>query len=136
MFILIDELKTHLAAENIELISGNDDTVITAAIDGAIAEAKSYFGGYDATTIFNKTGSNRNALLVIFVKDIAMWHFLTLCNAGAEMELREKRYLSAIAWLKGVQKGEVTPDLPTKTVTEETPGVISYGSNTKRNNHF
>jgi phage gp36-like protein len=133
-----EELKTHLYAENIATISRGDDTLLTAAIDGAIVEAKGYLTAYDIEVIFTAEDSDRNALLLIFLKDIAVWHFLVLSNAGVELELREKRYNSAIAWLKGVQKGLITPDLP--TITEEDGDVsnttIRTGSNPKRDNHF
>lgn len=136
-FITISELKTHLYTENVDVINRGDDTITQSAIDAAIAEAKSYLGAYDAATIFARTGSARNALLVVFVKDIAAWHFLVLCNAGTELQLRQDRYERAIAWLKAVQKGDVNPDLPLEEDEEgvET-GIIIFGSNDKRDNHY
>jgi hypothetical protein bfra3_13620 len=79
-------------------------------------------------------------LLLTFVKDIAVWHFVNLCNAGAELELKEKRYDRAIAWLRQVQKGEVTPSLP--RADDDGDGKPDgsneyiFGSNPKRNQHF
>lgn len=136
-FITISELKTHLYTENVDVINRGDDTITQSAIDAAIAEAKSYLGAYDATTIFARTGTARNALLVVFVKDIAAWHFLVLCNAGTELQLRQDRYERAIAWLKAVQKGDVNPDLPLEEDEEgEETGIIIFGSNDKRDNHY
>lgn len=136
--ITTQELKTHLYAENIATISRGDDTLLKAAIDGAIVETKGYLTAYDIETIFGAEDGDRNPLLLIFIKDIAVWHFLVLSNAGVELELREKRYDRAIAWLKGVQKGIITPNLP--TITEEDGDVsnttIRTGSNIKRDNHF
>ena len=83
-FITPEELETHLYKENIEAISREDETILTAAIDAAIEEAYGYLGAYDRKRIFEATGSQRNALLLIFVKDIAVWHFVNLCNAGCE----------------------------------------------------
>ncbi len=88
--------------------------------------------------IFNAVGRDRNSLLLIFVKDIAVWHFIVLCNAGTDLEIREKRYDRAISWLKGVQKGDIQPDLP---VTIEDDGdkatdTIRTGSNPKKTQHF
>lgn len=137
MFLSIKEMKTHLYAENIDIISRGDDAIMTAAIDAAIAEAKGYLGAYDKVKIFNASGEERNALVLLFVKDLATWHFLILCNAGSHMELRQDRYDRAIAWLKAVQKGDVTPDLPTaETETGGGTGIIKFGSNTKRGQHF
>jgi len=136
MFLTPEELKTHLYGENVDAITRDDDTIVTASVDGAIAEAKGYLGDYNTDTIFGATGSNRNALLLIFVKDIAVWHLINLSNPGIDFELRQKRYDAAIAWLKGVQKGVVTPDLPKTAISETNPGTISYGSNPKRIQHF
>jgi phage gp36-like protein len=136
-FLTITELKTHLYNENVDVISRSDDTIVQAAIDAAIAEAKGYLAAFDVTTVFAATGSSRNALLLVFVKDIATWHFIVLCNAGVEMELRQDRYERAVAWLKAVQKGDIAPDLPAAIEADgETRGVIIFGSNTKREQHF
>lgn len=134
-YITIDELNTHLYNENVNVITRLDDTIIEAAIDAATAEAKSYLSAFDINAELKKTATERNALLVIFVKDIAVWHFVNLCNAGTDLQLRQDRYERAIDWLKGVQKGNITPDLPALPDDTKT-GVILYSSNTKRNNHF
>jgi len=135
-FLTTSELKTHLYAENVAIINRSDDTITQAAIDAAIAEAKSYLGAYDVDTVFARTGLSRNALLLLFVKDMAAWHFLVLCNAGSELKLRQDRYERAIGWLKAVQKGDLSADLPLATEDGEEIGIITYGSNDKRENHF
>ena len=136
-FLTSDELKTHLYAENITAIANTDTTIVTAAIDGAVSEAKGYLAAFDIATIFAATGASRNALLLIFIKDMAVWHFITLCNAGTELDFRQTRYDRAISWLKAVQKGDVMPDLPKATATDTSnPATIVYGSNTKREQHF
>ena len=109
------------------------------AMDAAVQEAAGYLGAYDRAKIFNQP-KQRNELLLTFVKDIAVWHFVNLCNAGAELELKEKRYDRAIAWLRQVQKGEVTPSLPRADNDNDgkPDGSNEYifGSNPKRNQHF
>lgn len=137
MFLTAEELKTHLYAENVNVISREDDTILTAAIDAATAEAKGYLAAYDREQIFVQTGNSRNALLLVFVKDIAVWHFINLCNAGTEIELRRHRYDRAIDWLKSVQKGDVSPDLPAmQDDAGASTGIVIFGSNPKRNQHF
>ncbi len=135
-FITADELTTHMYSENINVISNNDPAIVQDAIDGATQEAKGYLGGYDTEKIFATNTDERNALLLIFVKDIAVWHFVNLCNAGTDINLREARYNRAIDWLKGVQKGNITPDLPKKTDESGKTGEIIFGSNLKKNQHF
>lgn len=137
MYISIEELNTHLYSEQIEAISGPEDyTMLTAAIDGAVSEAKGYLHRYDKAAIFAATGESRNALLVIFVKDIAVWHYINLANAGTEYRIRQDRYKAAIDWLKSVQAGAIVPDLPTASAVEGDSGSYAWGSNTKRDNHF
>jgi len=134
-FLSKAELNTHLYDEQVGEIIREDETVVTAAIDGAIAEAKGYLAKYDVPAIFADTGSNRHPLVLIFVKDMAVWHFINLSNPGIDYESRKDRYERAVAWLKGVQKGDIMPDLPTDDSTDN-PGVIIYGSNPKRTQHF
>lgn len=140
MFITPTELETHLYREQIDVIAREDDAPVLAAIDAAVQEAASYLGAYDCKAIFAAKGEQRNALLLLMVKDMAVWHFVNLCNAGTELDLREKRYDRAIEWLKGVQRGEVKPSLP--IVDQDADGKpdgaseIIYGSNPKRTQHY
>lgn len=137
MFLSNDEMKTHLYAENISVIQRDDETILTAAIQGAIVEAKGYLKAYDLNKVFGSIGDGRNPLLLIWVKDIATWHFLVLCNAGHELQLRQDRYDRAITWLRGVQKGDIDPDLPIKEDENGTgTGIIKFGSNPPRGQHF
>ncbi|HBL73835.1 MAG: DUF1320 domain-containing protein [Bacteroidetes bacterium GWF2_42_66] len=138
MYLSTAELSTHLYAENIEVITRGDDTMTEAAIDAAIQEAKGYLAAFDRTAIFGAVGTNRNPLLLTFVKDIAAWHLINLCNAGTEFKVRQDRYERAVNWLKEVQKGNVQPDLPALEDTEgvEITNPIRFGSNEKRNQHF
>lgn len=132
------ELGTHLYTENIAVITRGDDTMITAAIDAAISEAKGYLGAFDKEAIFGAEGNARNALLLTFVKDMSAWHLINLCNAGIEFKIRQDRYDRAINWLKEVQKGNVSPDLPVAQGDdgEDAGSQIKFGSNPKRSQHF
>lgn len=137
MFIYLEELKTHLTDETVEVVSGGDETLLQAAIDGAVVEAKGYLSAFDTARVFAASGSMRNPLLLIFIKDIAAWHFLNLCSAGADFKVRQDRYERAVAWLRSVQKGDVNPDLPRlQTDKKDMPSGIIYGSNPKRSQHF
>lgn len=139
-FISVDELSTHLYGELVDAISRNDDDIPQRAIDGAIAEVKGYLGDFDKDTIFGATGINRHPLLLIYVKDIAVWHFIVLANPNIEISLREKRYDAAIRWLTKVQKRDITPDLPLKPTDGDTGQIgikrIIQGSNPPRRSHF
>lgn len=134
------ELQTHLYLEQLETIVREDKSLVLAAIDTAIAEAKSYLAAYDRERIFAAEGRARNALLLTLVKDMAIWHLIVLCNAGVQMEYREGRYNRAIQWLRDVQRGDASPDLPridaNQDGREDPPAVYKYGSNPKRTQHF
>ena len=140
-FLNPEELGTHLYCENIDAIARQDETILLAAIDTAIAEAHGYLGAYDREAIFNAEDDERNALLLTFVKDIAVWHFICLSNAGTDIQLRQDRYERAIAWLKAVQKAEIKPNLPVLEDADNDGkpdgiGEYIYGSNPKRSQHF
>lgn len=138
MYLSPNEINTHLGVEQIEAISDGDETMLTAAIDAAIAEAKGYLRAYDISAELSKSGNERNALLVIFVKDIAVWHFVNICHVNTSLDLRQDRYERAVSWLKAVQKGEVLPDFPALESADGEANNLPYKvtSNQKRTNHL
>jgi len=138
MYLTNEEIKTHLYSDNVEVITRGDDTITTAAVDAAVSEAKGYLSAFDRDAIFGALAEARNALLLTFVKDIASWHLLNLCNAGSDMKLRQDRYERAISWLSAVQKGNISPDLPVTVSVDGTTNAqgITFGSNAKRESHF
>lgn len=133
--ITVEELKTHLYAEQIEAISGEDETIITAAIDAANSEAKGYLHKFDLAAIFGATGDSRNKLLMLFIKDIAVYHYINLANPGTDYKERKDRYTRAIAWLEAAQAGVVVPDLPLAAQPDNTMGGVTWSANPKRENY-
>lgn len=134
--LLITDLQTHLYSEQITAISRNDETLMQTAIEAAEGEAKSYLSRYDIETIFNETGSDRDKTLLMWLKDIATWHFITLANAGADIEFRESRYKQAIASLTKIQAGKTVPfGWPLNTV-EERQEIWKVTSDTKRQTNY
>lgn len=123
-----------------DTISHGDDAAMMSAIDAAIEEVQGYLTKYDTGKIFAARGKERNPILLLFVKDIAAWHFCNICNAGVDIEMREKRYDRAIEWLRNNQNRQ-NPNLP---AAPEQPGrqecrhcgEMAFGSNRKRDNHF
>lgn len=137
-YLSIDELKNYVGTENADVITRNDDTIVTAAIDTAIAEAKSYLSAYNRITIFSTTGTDRNELLLTMVKDCAAWHLMKLSNAGVNYEFRKQIYDRAIKWFEDVQRSKAMPDLPTLEDEDGTPdsNTVRYGSNSKKTQRF
>ena len=94
-----------------------DPQIIEICEDRAIAEMKSYLNKtYDVEEIFNATGTDRNALVLMFALDIAIYHIFCQHNPYKISQIRQDRYERAIEWLKGVMKGDITiadaPRLP------------------------
>ena len=132
------EIASHLKDEIVALVQTGYATALQEAIDAAISEMRGYISFYDIETILATTGSNREPILLLFTKDIAVWHFIQLANPNVDMELRETRYNKAIAWLRDVQKGIAVPNLPLAVNADETvqTGKIKFGSNPKRNTQY
>lgn len=137
-FLSTGEITSHLYGEVTAEISRGDNTLLQEAIDAAIEEAEGYLSQYDTTAIWASTGNQRNKALLVFLKDIAVWHYIQLANPSVDMELRSERYKGAVKWLEKVQCGKVTPKLPYPTIEEGTArnNYIKYGGIAPRNNNF
>lgn len=149
-FLIESELNTHLYDEQVGEIVRNDVAIVPASIDAAIVEMKGYLSAYDTDAIFNATGSNRNALVLLFLKDIVVWHVICLASPDVEFKLREERYKRAIQWLRDVQARRAFPNLPVPAPAVGQPtgdtthsggyggfnGSMAWGSNPKRNNRL
>ena len=139
MFVTPQELYTHLYEESVAAISGNDERLLASAISAAVGEVKGYLHKYDTDKLFGATGENRDALLLLWVKDVAVWHYINIANPGVDFEVRKTRYEYVRAILKDIQKEYYLPDFPRKTDGEGQPENTSgfrIGSNTKRKNHI
>lgn len=137
-FLTPNEVGTHLYGEITNEVNRGDATILQSAVDAAVDEASSYFSNYDVPAIFAATGTARNNILLLFLKDMAVWHYIQLANPAIEMELRLKRYERAIEWCKGVQSGKVVPGFPIPQT--DPPGnennFIKSGSSPRRPTYF
>ncbi len=146
MFITKAELKSVIYGYQIDQITEQDDDIITMAITAATDEAASYLRpnlkkewtdgrpNYDVAAALATTGTERNALLMEMVKSIAIWYVVRLCNVDMVYDNLKDRYDRAVEWLKMVNKGDITLDLPllpaddTETNTRQP---FRFGSRTK-----
>lgn len=142
-FLTPVEIKTHLFGEVVTEINRGDATILQQAIDAAIAEARGYLTAYNLTAIFNAIDDARNPILLLYVKDVAVWHYLQLANPGVEMQLRMDRYEKAIKWFDKVQRGQTNPDFPLPPNIVDAAGnvqspenFLKWGGNKKRNNYY
>lgn len=92
MYVTPQEINTHLYGEQLTAISGSSTEDLTRAIHAAIAEARGYLTAWNVDEELSKSpGANpdtRNPLLVIYIKDIAVWHYINKCNVDTSLELR------------------------------------------------
>lgn len=142
-FITPADLGTHLYPEIIAEITRNDDTIVVAAIDAAIAEVKLYLGRYDAQLLLGNAGTPptiADALLLRMVKDIATWHLLRLCNTAVEDPRIRRAYDDTIATLRDILNGRITPQgwpyAPNADAQYPNGSNVSWSANDKRNNHY
>lgn len=86
-----------------------DPQIIEICEDRAISEMRGYLNKiYDCDAIFNATGSDRNALILMFALDISIFHIFCQHNPYKISKIRQDRYDRAVEWLKGVMKGDIT----------------------------
>lgn len=139
MFITPEELYTHLYEESVTAISGNDTHLLESAISAAIGEVKGYLHRYDTQKLFGAVGIDRDTLLLLWVKDVAVWHYINIANPGVDFGVRKLRYEYVRDTLKDIQREYYLPDFPLKAdgagASENTSG-FRIGSNQKRSNHI
>lgn len=102
-----NDFKTRIYAELIEAIAREDGDILNSAMAAAEAEAMGYLHRYDIDALFGATGTDRDAALLMKLKDIAAWHFIVLANANIDLELAKTRYDEAIKWLRDIQSGKI-----------------------------
>lgn len=141
-FITIDDYKSTMHLDILNPMVRNDEQAIEDAEVMAIEEVKGYLSGrYNVDEIFSATGNDRNAFIVMVVKDLAIYHLSCLHNPQKFSQIRQTRYEQAIDKLERIQSGKYSPvGLHLKafeTPTQDTPeGGYLLSSNPKRDNHF
>lgn len=107
-FITKEDYDSTLHAEILDALTRNDETIIEQCENDAIAEMKGYLSArYDVDAIFAKTGNDRNALVLMYAKDIAVYHMFCVHNPYKMSGVRKDRYERAMEWLKGVAQGNL-----------------------------
>ena len=117
----------------------DNETVIEDCEMQAIAEMKSYLNkAYDTAKIFSAQGAERHPLILMYAKDIAIYHLFCIHNPFKMSQIRKDRYDRAVEWLKGVANGMLTvdgaPRLPEDEAADNSPWQIE--NNEFRTTHF
>ena len=138
-FIETKDYDATIHQEILNAVTREDDAIVEVCEDQAIAEMRGYLESrYDCDKIFAARGNERNALILMFAKDITIYHVMCVHNPQKFAEIRKDRYERAIEWLKGVSRLEISiadvPLLDKDTLKEKMP--FQMRSNPKRVTHY
>lgn len=110
-FINIEDYDASLHREILDSLTRESDDIIEVCEDQAISEMKGYLKSrYDVDAIFRATGARRHPLILMYAKDIAIYHIFCIHNPYKMSEIRKARYERAVEWLKMVARDEITID--------------------------
>ena len=129
-FLTKNDFKAVCDPVTLDVINQADDDNLNRAIGYAQEEVASYLRSrFNVAAAFAKEGSERNAQLVMIMCDVALYHLVAWLPKRIGFEIRETRYNNAIDWLKNVQSGKATPDLPplTNEAGEDIGNPVRYG---------
>lgn len=141
MYLIPDDLYTHIYPEIKNIIVRNDQTITQKAIDAAVSEVRSYLNRYDLNAIFGTETDEptfHDPYLDSIVKDVAVWNILKLANPNIDMAVFRSAYQDAIAYLTNIQKGLVEPAYPPAPEIDgfNPSNTIFWDSNPRRHNHY
>lgn len=137
-FLNIDDFKAVVDSVTLDVIHQSDTQNLARAETYALEEISSYLRGrYDMAAAFANT-TTRNNQLVMVCADITLYHLISWLPKRIGFEIRETRYKSALDWLKDVQAGKATPDLPliTDDAGTDIGTPIKFGSRPKATNDY
>lgn len=128
----------------LRVVSQCNADVRRCAEDAAQEEISGYLRDrYDVDAIFRMRGSERHALIVMYLCDIALWNMAATLPQKMGMEIRQERYERALSWLEKVQSGVIVPNLPPAgggssagdgTDDGSNGGIVKYGSMKRQDN--
>lgn len=137
-YITVQEMNTVIYEHVMDDISEQDDATVLQCIDAAVSEIKSYLASrYDVQAIFSASGTQRDPLILENTKVIAVWNLIRLSNSELIYQQWRERYDRVIDYLKQVNAGQITPDLPIITDANGEPIIKSrFGSNQKFQHNY
>lgn len=146
MYLRDDDYKPVCSPAELQVLQQSSTENREQAERTAIEEVASYLRSrYDVGYIFAQRGAERNAHLVTIVANITLYYLSKHLPARMTQDTRNELYDRAIEWLKAVQRGAVTPMLPTYSDTAKLKGEsignnadsgFIYGSIPKQTHHW
>ena len=134
-FLSRDDFKHAIKLNLLDQLTDTDITIIDEIVAATVEEMKAYLKTrYNVATIFSATGSARNKLVVLYCRDMALYHIYSRYTLKAMPAIRDQRYKEALKWLQDVRDERNNPDgFPASG--SATAGYVKVGSNAKRENH-
>ena len=106
-FITVDDYSASIRLEFGEKAARGDENILEIVENQAVAEMKSYLSGrYDVDAIFSASGDDRHDLVLMFAKDISIYHLCSI-REGLMTQTRIDRYERAVKWLTDVRDGKL-----------------------------
>ncbi len=132
MFLTDNDYNYHQRSNDLKILTnGNNTAVRTFAENASEEEMASYLRmRYDVDNIFNKAGTERNALIVMRLVDISVYHMYAKIPQRQTPQDVTDRYLDAIKWLEGIAKGMLKTNLP---LIPSSTATLMFGSVKKLN---
>lgn len=137
-FITKEDYPSSIRTEFIERVTREDENILEIVENQAIAEMRGYLSNrYDCDKAFSTTGDERHNLLLMFAKDIAIYHLCSI-REGLMTQTRIDRYERAVEWLKGVKSGDITIEGLDRIPEDDNADSSEFQmrSDRKRINHF
>lgn len=134
-FLAHDDFKPAIKLSLLDQLVESDNAIIDELAAAAVEEMKAYLKTrFNVTTIFAATGASRNKLVLMYCRDIALYHIYSRYTLNMMPGIKEQRYKEAVKWMEGVRDEMINPDgLPASA--SATAGYIKTGGNEKRVNH-
>lgn len=131
-FLTEEDYISQIRDETLNDLTEFDADVRTDAELRAQAEMEAYLRDrYNVGDIFEATGTSRNALIVMYLIDIALYHMYSAVTPSMVPQIRVDRYNAAMKWLDMVRRGQINPALPPNQDTDGNPtGTSIFGGNT------
>jgi phage gp36-like protein len=131
-FIPKEDFRFSIRIPVLDALTEGDDEIIYELTREAITEMKGFLNSrYDVAAIFETGGDERDKTILMYCKDIVIYHIYSINNFRSIPENRKLRYKHALQWLQDVNEQKINPEgLPLNTKS-----LVKTGSNDKRINH-
>lgn len=137
MFLTVDDYRGVCDEYEFEVITNNSETREIAEA-AALEQIASYLRHrYDLDRAFSASGCCRNSMLVQCAVNISLWLMIHRLPQNMGHERRECLYNDSVKWLRDIQAGKASPDLPLYTSPDgdtDTNNPVRCGS--MKPNHY